>query len=121
MGGNLLEVGVQPARHIQFGAFDLDLETGELRRRGRAVKLSPQPLQVLALLAGSPGRLVTREAIRKELWDADTFVDFEHALNFCIREVRAALRDSAKKPRYIETLARRGYRFIAETTSNGAG
>src|SRR5882724_1249281 len=99
---------------MQFGAFDLDLETGELRRRGRAVKLSPKPLQVLALLARSPGRLVTREAIRKELWGSDTFVDFEHALNFCIREVRAALGDHAKRPRYVETLPRRGYRFIAE-------
>jgi DNA-binding winged helix-turn-helix (wHTH) protein len=111
---------VQPAGHIQFGAFDLDLETGELRRRGRGVKLSPKPLRVLALLAGSPGRLVTREAIRKELWDSDTFVDFEHALNFCIREVRAALGDCAKKPRYIETLPRRGYRFIAETSHTKA-
>ena len=107
---------MRAAGHIQFGAFDLDLETGELRRRGRGVKLSPKPLQLLALLVGSPGRLVTREAIRKELWDSDTFVDFEHALNFCIREVRAALGDNAKKPRYIETLPRRGYRFIAESS-----
>jgi DNA-binding winged helix-turn-helix (wHTH) protein/Flp pilus assembly protein TadD len=113
---------VQPAGNIQFGAFDLNLETGELRRRGRGVKLSPKPFQVLALLAGSPGKLITRDAIRKELWDSDTFVDFEHALNFCIREVRAALGDSAKKPRYIETLPRRGYRFIAETSQvPGAG
>ena len=114
--------GVQSPAHIEFGVFDLDLETPELHRRGRGVNLSPKPFQVLALLAGSPGRLLTREAIRKELWDSDTFVDFEHALNFCIREVRAALGDSAKKPRYVETLPRRGYRFIAETShKNGAG
>ena len=105
---------------IKFGAFDLDCDTGELRRRGRRVKLSPKPLQVLTLLARSPGRLVTREAIRDQLWDSGTFVDFEHALNFCIREVRAALGDNARKPRYIETLPRRGYRFLAQTT-NGNG
>jgi DNA-binding winged helix-turn-helix (wHTH) protein/cytochrome c-type biogenesis protein CcmH/NrfG len=101
---------------IRFGAFELHLETGELRRKGRAVKLSPKPLQLLVLLARSPGRLVTREAIRRALWGPDTFVDFEHALNFCVREVREALGDSARKPRFIETLPRRGYRFLAQTT-----
>jgi len=109
---------MRPNGHVQFGAFDLDLATGELRRHGRSVRLSPKPSQALALLAGSPGRLVTREEIRKALWDPDTFVDFEHALNFCIREVRTALGDRAKKPRFIETLPRRGYRFIAEATHN---
>lgn len=99
--------------HILFGAFDLDLQTGELRQNGRKVNLAPKPFRVLALLASSPGLLVTREAIRIELWDSDTYVDFEHALNFCIREVRLALDDKAKKPCFIETLPRRGYRFIA--------
>jgi DNA-binding winged helix-turn-helix (wHTH) protein len=107
---------VQAVGHIRFGAFELDIGTGELRRKRRTVRLSPKPLQVLALLARSPGQLVTREEIRNALWGSDTFVDFEHALNFSIREVRAALGDSAKKPRYIETLPRRGYRFIAEIT-----
>jgi DNA-binding winged helix-turn-helix (wHTH) protein len=101
---------------IRFGSFELDTDTRELRKRGRRVRLSPKPAQALALLASAPGRLITREAIRKELWDSDMHVDFEHALNFCIREVRAALGDNAKKPRYIETLPRRGYRFIAETS-----
>jgi len=100
---------------IQFGPFHLDLETGELRKQGRPVKLPPKPSQALVLLAASPGRLITRDAIRKELWDSDIHVDFEHALNFCIREIRKALGDNAAKPRYIETLARRGYRFIAES------
>jgi DNA-binding winged helix-turn-helix (wHTH) protein len=108
-----------PVVHIRFGAFDLNLETGELCRRGRKLKLSPKPFRVLALLAASPSRLVTREAIQKELWGSDTFVDFEHALNFCIREIRSALGDSAKKPRFIETLPRRGYRFIAAVSNSG--
>ena len=88
--------------NIRFGPFELDLETGELRRDGCPVKLSPKPWRALALLAKAQGRLVTRETIRKELWDSDTHVDFEHALNFCIREIRSALGDDAKKPRYIE-------------------
>ena len=86
---------------IQFGPFELDPETGELRRDGHPVKLSPKPAQALALLAKAPGRLVTREMIRKELWDCDVHVDFEHSLNFCIREIRTALGDDAKKPRYV--------------------
>ena len=103
--------------HIRFGAFDLDLETGELRRQDAGVKLSPKPLQLLTLLARSPGRLITRETIRAELWGKGTFVDFEHALNFCVRKLRTALGDDAKTPRFIETLPRRGYRFVAETTT----
>jgi DNA-binding winged helix-turn-helix (wHTH) protein len=106
---------------VRFGAFDLDLETGELRRRGRIVRLPPKPLQVLALLVRSRGRLVSRETIRREVWGMDTYVDFEHALNFSIRTIREALKDNAQKPRYIETLPRRGYRFIAETASETPG
>jgi DNA-binding winged helix-turn-helix (wHTH) protein len=112
---------VQQSGHILFGAFELELGTWELRRKGRKVKISPKPLQVLALLSSSPGRLVTREAIRKELWDSDTYLDFEHALNFCIREIRLALGDRAKKPLYIETLPRRGYRFIAPAMMSERG
>ena len=93
----------------EFGPFQLDLETGELWRSGERVKLSPKPSQALALLVTSPGQLITREAIQKQLWDSDTHVDFEHALNFCIREIRVALGDSATKPQYLETLARRAF------------
>ena len=107
-----------PVEEIRFGAFELNLETWELRRDGRAVRLSPKPTELLALLVRSADRLVTREAIRKALWGPDTFVDFEHALNFSIREVRAALGDNAKAPRFIETVPRRGYRFIAPTTTH---
>ena len=98
---------------LRFGPFELDLETEELRRDGARVKLQPQPTRVLALLVARPGELVTREEIQRSVWNDDTFVDFEHGVNFCIREIRAALGDSAREPRYVETLPRRGYRFVA--------
>jgi len=105
-----------PAARIRFETFELDVESGELWNNGRKVKLAPKPVRVLALLASAPGRLVTREAIREALWDPGTFVDFEHGLNFCIREIRAALGDNAQQPRFVETLPRRGYRFIAQAS-----
>jgi len=104
---------------IRFAAFELQLETGELRKHGRKIKLPPKSFRLLALLAGRPGQLVTRDAIQRELWGADTFVDFEHGLNFCIRQIRSALGENAKKPRFIETLPRRGYRFIPEVSNHG--
>ena len=81
---------------ISFGAFQLNLDIGEIRKRGRKVKLPPQPFQVLALLVNSPGQLVTREAIREEVWGSETYVDFDHGLNFCIRKIREVLGESAK-------------------------
>ncbi len=96
---------------LRFGPFELDLRSGEMRRAGVLVRLQPQPFKVLALLAGRPGELVTREDIQKEVWPAGTFVDFEQSLNFCIRQIRSALGDSALSPRFVETLPRRGYRF----------
>jgi DNA-binding winged helix-turn-helix (wHTH) protein len=101
------------AGRIQFGLYEADLCTGELRKHGRKVRLTGRPFQILALLLERPGELLTREEIRTRLWPADTFVDFEHGMNSAIRKVRDALGDSAKKPRFVETLARRGYRFIA--------
>jgi TolB-like protein/Flp pilus assembly protein TadD len=108
---------------LRFGAFELDLGTGELRRQGRKVKLAPQPFQVLALLARSSGQLITRETLREQLWGRHTVVDFEHGLNFCIRQIRSALGESARRPRFIETLPRRGYRFVIPraTQNNGHG
>src|SRR6266446_1214541 len=97
---------------LHFGPFELDLRSGELRRAGALLKLQPQPFKVLALLAGHPGELVTREEIQHEVWPAGTFVDFEQSLNFCIRQIRSVLGDSALTPRYVETLPRRGYRWI---------
>jgi len=98
---------------IRFGEFELEPKSGELRKAGVPVKLQPQPLRVLVLLASNPGELVTREEIQQTIWEGVTFVDFEHGLNFCIKQIRSALGDDAQAPRFIETLPRRGYRFIA--------
>jgi Tol biopolymer transport system component/DNA-binding winged helix-turn-helix (wHTH) protein len=106
---------------ICFGPFELDLAAGELRKGGILVKLQPQPFQVLRLLAERAGSVVTREEIQRCLWSESTFVDFEHGINFSINQIRGALADNPEKPRYIETLPRRGYRFIAAVrpASNG--
>jgi DNA-binding winged helix-turn-helix (wHTH) protein/TolB-like protein len=98
---------------VSFGLFDFDRDTGQLRRDGAAVKLAPQPARVLGLLLSRPGELVSRDEFRRELWGDDTFVDFERGLNFCIAQVRSALGDSSENPRFIQTVPRRGYRFIA--------
>lgn len=98
---------------IRFGAFELDAACGTLRKGGVLVKMHPQPFRVLLLLSEYPGQIVTRDQIQRCLWGDNTFVDFEGGINFCVRQVRAALGDDADKPKYIETLPRRGYRFIA--------
>jgi TolB-like protein/DNA-binding winged helix-turn-helix (wHTH) protein/Flp pilus assembly protein TadD len=98
---------------VRFGAFEVDLRTGELRKSGVKIHLSDQPFQVLRTLLDRPGDLVTREELRQHLWPADTFVDFERGLNAAVRRLRDALGDSADVPRFVETLPRRGYRFIA--------
>ena len=97
----------------RFGPFDLDLTTGELRRNGLPVRLQEQPLRVLQALVERPGELVTREQLRARLWPSDTFVDFERSLNAAVAKLRQALGDSAEQPLYIETVARKGYRFVA--------
>jgi TolB-like protein/Tfp pilus assembly protein PilF len=106
---------------LRFGPFQLDVTTGELRKSGDPVKLPPQPARVLALLVRNAGRLVTRDDIRSEVWQTDTFVDFEQGLNYCIKQIRAALGDDARAPMYIETLQRRGYRFLAPVERGSAG
>lgn len=98
---------------IRFDAYAFAPDTGELVKNGRTIALRPQAAQILHFLASRPGELITREDLRGELWAAGTYVDFEHGLNLCIHEIRAALHDDAASPRYIETLPRRGYRFIA--------
>jgi len=100
-------------RIARFGVFELDINTGELRKSGVKLRLQGQPLQILTLLLERAGDVVTREELRQKLWESDTFVDFDHSLNTAINKVREALGDSASSPRYVETLARRGYRFIA--------
>ena len=112
-----MQEAAQPARVVRFGPFEADFYTRELRKRGIRIKLQDQPFQVLAMLLERPGELVTREEIRAKLWPQDTFVDFDHGLNAAVRRLRDALNDSADTPRYIETLPRRGYRFMAAIES----
>jgi TolB-like protein/DNA-binding winged helix-turn-helix (wHTH) protein/Tfp pilus assembly protein PilF len=99
---------------LRFGIFELDLRAGELRKHGLQVRLQEQPFQLLVMLLEHPGEVVTREELQKKLWPADTFVDFDHGLNKAISKIREALSDSAESPRFVETVARRGYRFLAE-------
>jgi len=113
------------SRILRFGLYEVDLRSGELRKDGIRVKLQEQPLQVLTLLLRQPGEIVTREEIQREIWGGETFVDFDHGLNKAISKLREALNDSPSSPRFIETVARRGYRFLApvsmaqSTSSNG--
>jgi TolB-like protein/DNA-binding winged helix-turn-helix (wHTH) protein/Tfp pilus assembly protein PilF len=99
---------------LRFGVFELDLRAGELRKHGLRVRLQEQPFQLLAMLIERPGEVVTREELQKKLWPEDTFVDFDHGLNKGVNKIREALGDSAESPRFVETVARRGYRFLAE-------
>src|SRR5215467_9989385 len=101
---------------LRFASFELHPASGELRQRGDAVKLAPQPFKVLELLAGRGGEIVTRVEIRDHVWNGDTFVDFDQGLNFCIRQIREVLGDTADAPKFIETLPRRGYRFLMPVT-----
>src|SRR5262245_53520430 len=98
---------------VRFSSFELDMRTGELRKSGVRISLPDQPFQLLKTLLDRPGELVTREELRQRLWSAETFVDFEHGLNAAVRRLRDALGESADVPRFVETLPRRGYRFIA--------
>lgn len=103
----------EPNRLYRFGVFEADAATGELRRKGARVRINAQPFQVLLLLMEQPGKVITREQIARSLWPDGTFVDFEQGVNSAVNRLREALGDSAASPRYIETLARRGYRFVA--------
>ena len=97
---------------LRFGVFELDLRSGELRKHGLRVRLQEQPFRLLEMLLERPGEVVTREELQKRLWPADTFVDFDHGLNKAINKIREALGDSAESPRFVETVSRRGYRFL---------
>jgi DNA-binding winged helix-turn-helix (wHTH) protein len=121
--GQVLESGLRRATQIEksissktvvrFGPFEADFRAGELRKHGVKLKLVGQPFEVLAMLLERPGQLVTREELRAKLWPTDAFVDFDHGLNAAVNKLRDALSDSAEKPNYVETLPRRGYRFIS--------
>ena len=109
-------VSMSPTRTngiFRFGAYEVDPGSGELRKSGLRLRVQEQALQVLLVLLERPSEVVTREELQQKLWPADTFVDFDHSLNTVINKLREALSDSASNPRFIETLARRGYRFLA--------
>ncbi len=107
-------------RLLRFGVFEVDLAAGELRKNGARIRLQEQPFQVLTALLQNAGQVVTRDDLREKIWPADTFVDFDHSLNTAVNKIRESLGDSASSPRFVETLARRGYRFIAPVDSVGA-
>src|SRR5207247_4708676 len=110
-----------PADRIRFGIYEVDLAAGELRKSGIRIRLQEQPFLVLRYLLEHAGDIVTREELRQKLWPADTFVDFDHSLNTAVNKLREALGDSASSPRYLETVARRGYRFLAPVESAHSG
>jgi TolB-like protein/DNA-binding winged helix-turn-helix (wHTH) protein/Tfp pilus assembly protein PilF len=113
LGGYSVATSCSQDAPLRFGPFELEVRSGELRKAGRLVRLRPQASRVLAVLASQGGQLITREELQERVWGSDTLVDMEHGLNLCIREIRAALNDDAESPRYIQTLPKRGYRFVA--------
>src|SRR5262245_33892499 len=108
-----MDPATAPASVYRFGLFEVDGRLGELRKQGRVVKLRGRPFDILLLLLNRPGDLISRDELRQRLWPADTFVDFDHGLNSAMNRLREALGDSAESPRFVETLPKRGYRFIA--------
>jgi TolB-like protein/Flp pilus assembly protein TadD len=112
---------IRSGRHVRFGQFEMDEHAGELRKDGIKVRLQEQPLQILQILLEHPGEVVTREELRKRVWSTDTFVDFDHGINNAIKRLREALGDTAETPRFIETLPRRGYRFVQRINSKDKG
>src|ERR1700676_292568 len=108
-----MPTNAHPNGPVRFGSFELDAAGEQLRKDGKPLHLQPQPFRVLSLLTDRAGQLVSREELQHHLWNGDTFVDFEQGLNVCIRQIRAVLNDNADHPRFIETVPRRGYRFIA--------
>lgn len=102
---------------LRFGVFELNLDAEELRRSGTLIKLAPQPLHLLAILVNHAGQIVTRDEIKEQLWGEETYVDFEQGMNHCIKQIRTVLGDNADNPLYVETLPRRGYRFLAPVVS----
>ena len=107
-----MPIPAQPSRQIRFGEFQFDCQSGELRSSGQKSTLQEKPFQVLVALLERPGELVTRQQLKERLWPSDTFVDFDHGVNKAVNRLREALHDSADRPKYVETLARRGYRLM---------
>ena len=116
-----MDASTDDGRFFRFESFELDVRSGELRRGKDRIRLQEQPFEVLCMMLERPGDLVTREELAKRLWPQGTFVDFEHSLNAAVKRLRTALGDNADNPRFVETLPRRGYRFIASLAGNGFG
>ena len=116
-----MSVPAESQHKVRFGAFELDLRTAELRTNRQNLTLQGQPFQILIVLLERPGELVTRDELQRRLWTADTFVDFEHNLNKAVNRLRDALDDSAERPKFIETLPRKGYRWVGPVIQNGNG
>src|SRR5215831_4214803 len=114
-------VAGQRQARISFGTFEVDRESGELLKRGSPLRVQEKPLQLLLLLLEHPGEIVLREDLQRRLWPNGTYVDFDKGLNTAVKKLRYALGDSPDKPVFIETIPRRGYRFIAPVSSNGSG
>src|SRR5437588_7278250 len=107
-----MQTAIKTRGMVHFGEFELDAAAGQLYRKGAKLRLQEQPLQILQILLQRPGEIVTREELRQNVWPSDTFVDFDHGINNAIKRLREALGDTAETPHYIETLPRRGYRFL---------
>jgi DNA-binding winged helix-turn-helix (wHTH) protein len=105
---------------VRFADFEFDCHSGDLRRDGTSLKLQPQPAKVLAVLVRRAGQVITRQELAEQVWGSETFVDFEQGLNYAIRQIRSALEDDADQPRFLETLPKRGYRFIAQVDDHAA-
>jgi DNA-binding winged helix-turn-helix (wHTH) protein len=108
-----MDAATHPAKLVRFGVFEIDLDAGELRKQGRKLKLQEQPFQILLILLARRGGLVSRDELKQRLWPGHTFVDFDHSLNTGVMRLREVLGDSSESPRFIETVPKRGYRFIA--------
>src|SRR5690242_19700983 len=117
--GGAMALEPRVAANLRFGTYEVDLKSGELRKQGKRIRLQDQPFRVLSVVLQRPGEVVTRDELRAEIWPEDTFVDFDNGLNTTINKLREALGDSSNNPSFIETLPRRGYRFIAPVTSDG--
>jgi DNA-binding winged helix-turn-helix (wHTH) protein len=114
----MMRLSPQTPRVFRFGVFEVDPREGELRKSGLRIRLQDQPFQVLVMLLEHPGEIVTREELQRRLWPADTFVDFDHSLNSAIKKLREALQDQAENPRFVETVPKRGYRFIGTVSGD---
>ena len=109
----------ESGQRLRFGSFELDIRSRELRKDGVCIRLQEQPFEILRMMLERPGDVVTRDELRQRLWPDGTFVDFEHSLNAAVKRLRSALGDAADNPRFVETLPRRGYRFIAAPAADG--